>query len=95
MISTFRKLSLAEGCSLLILLLVAMPLKYFMGQPLAVKYVGWAHGILFILYVVVLLALQIRYRWSLLFFAGAFVASLLPFGTFVLDKYLREKEAAA
>jgi integral membrane protein len=95
MISTFRKVSLAEGCSLLILLLIAMPLKYFLGQPLAVKYVGWAHGILFILYVIMLLGLQVRYRWSLLFFAGAFLASLVPFGTFVLDRYLREKEAAA
>ena len=95
MISTFRKVSLAEGCSLLILLLIAMPLKYFLGQPLAVKYVGWAHGILFIAYVIMLLVLQVRYRWSLLFFVGAFLASLVPFGTFVLDRYLKEKELAA
>jgi len=94
MIHAFRKLSLAEGCSLLILFFIAMPLKYFMGLPVIVKYVGWAHGILFILYVAVLLILQFRYRWSFLFFVGAFVASLIPFGTFVLDKYLRAKETA-
>lgn len=92
MISAFRKLSLAEGCSLLVLLLVAMPLKYFFGFPLAVKTVGWLHGILFMLYIAMLLVLQIRYRWSLQFFAGAFIASFIPFGTFVLDKYLKEKE---
>jgi len=95
MLKSFRKISLAEGCSLLILLLIAMPLKYFFNFPQAVKVVGWIHGLLFIVYVVMLLILQIKYRWSFLFLAGAFVASLLPFGTFVLDKYLREKELAA
>jgi len=95
MIHTFRKVSLAEGCSLLILLLIAMPLKYFFDFPEAVKVTGWIHGVLFIVYVVMLLVLEIRYRWSFLFLAGAFFASLIPFGTFVLDRYLREKAAAA
>ena len=95
MLKSFRKVSLAEGCSLLILLLIAMPLKYFFNFPQAVKVVGWIHGLLFIVYVVMLLIVQIKYRWSFLFLVGAFVASLLPFGTFVLDKYLREKELTA
>lgn len=95
MLNTFRKVSLAEGCSLLILLFIAMPLKYLMDLPQAVQFVGWAHGILFIAYVAMWLILQIRYRWSFLFFVGGFVASLIPFGTFVLDRYLKEKEAAA
>ena len=95
MLRTFRKVSLAEGCSLLILLLIAMPLKYFMNFPEAVKLVGWIHGILFIVYVVMLLVLEVRHRWSFLFFAGAMLASLVPFGTFVLDKYLKEKETVA
>jgi integral membrane protein len=95
MLQTFRKISLAEGCSLLILLLIAMPLKYFMNIPEAVKVIGWIHGVLFIVYVVMLLILQIRYRWSFLFLVGAFVASLIPLGTFVLDRYLKEKEVAA
>lgn len=71
-----------------------MPLKYFFDLPEAVKVVGWIHGLLFIVYVAMLLVLEIKYRWSFLFLAGAFFASLMPFGTFVLDKYLREKEAA-
>ena len=95
MLNTFRKVSLAEGCSLLILLFIAMPLKYLMDLPQAVQFVGWAHGILFIVYGLMLLLLQIRYRWSFLFFAGAFVASLIPFGTFVLDRYLKEKDTSA
>ena len=95
MINTFRKISLAEGCSLLVLLLIAMPLKYFFNFPEAVKVVGWIHGVLFILYVVMLLVLEIKYRWSFLFLASAFVASLIPFGTFVLDRFLKEKSTAA
>lgn len=94
MIRTFRKISLAEGCSLLLLLLVAMPLKYLLDFPLAVKVVGWLHGVLFIVYAGMLLVLWIRYRWSFLFAAGAFLASLIPFGTFVLDKHLKRKEAS-
>jgi integral membrane protein len=93
MLKSFRKVSLAEGCSLLVLLLVAMPLKYFFDFPQAVKVVGWIHGVLFIVYVVMLLMLEIKHRWSFFFLTGAFLASLLPFGTFILDKYLREKEA--
>jgi integral membrane protein len=94
MLKSFRKVSLAEGCSLLILLLIAMPLKYFFDFPHAVKVIGWIHGLLFIVYVVMLLVLEVKHRWSFLFLAGAFLASLVPFGTFVLDKYLREKEVA-
>ena len=95
MINTFRKISLAEGCSLLVLLLIAMPLKYFFDFPEAVKVVGWIHGVLFILYVVMLLVLEVKYRWPFLFLVGAFLASLIPFGTFVLDRFLKEKATAA
>lgn len=94
MIKTFRIISLAEGVSLLTLLFIAMPLKYLMGIPEAVKAVGWIHGILFIVYVVVLVLVEIWYRWSLLLFLGAFIASLIPFGTFILDKELRKRQAA-
>ena len=94
MIRFFRKLSIAEGISLLLLMFIAMPLKYMLNMPAAVKFVGWAHGLLFIAYAGVLLILMIRERWSMLFFFGAFAASLVPFGTFILDKYLKEKEEA-
>ena len=89
----FRAISLAEGISLLTLLFIAMPLKYFMQVPEAVKVVGWIHGLLFILYVVVLTIVWITYRWTFLFVAGAFLASLIPFGTFVLDKQIQKKQA--
>lgn len=70
-----------------------MPLKYFMGLPEVVKVVGWIHGLLFIFYSVMLLVVWITYRWTFLFTAGAFLASLVPFGTFVLEKQIQKKEA--
>ncbi|HOX83685.1 MAG TPA: DUF3817 domain-containing protein [Chryseolinea sp.] len=88
----FRILSLAEGISLLTLLFIAMPMKYMMGMPEVVRIVGSIHGGLFILYVVVLAVIHFTQRWSIFFSFGAFVASFIPFGTFVLDKQLRKKE---
>ncbi len=86
--------ALAEGTSFLILLFIAMPMKYFMGIPLAVRVAGSIHGLLFLLYVGQLVSLRTKYQWDNRFVIQAFVASILPFGTFLFDKYLREKEAA-
>lgn len=91
----FRSISLAEGVSLLTLLFIAMPMKYFMGLPEVVKVVGWIHGLLFIFYSVMLLIVWITYRWTFLFTVGAFIASLIPFGTFVLEKQIQKKESVA
>ena len=85
----FRLIALMEGISYLILLCIAMPLKYFAGFPHAVKYTGWAHGVLFIFYMVWLALVWKQYQWKFNRVLGAFVASLLHFGTFVLDKKLR------
>ncbi|MBA9075387.1 MULTISPECIES: DUF3817 domain-containing protein [Rufibacter] len=82
----FRLIAVLEGISYLVLLLIAMPLKYMAGIPEPVKYVGWAHGALFVLFMGLLLQVWIQYRWSFWKVALAFVASLLPFGTFYLDK---------
>ena len=91
----FRIISLAEGISLLTLLFMAMPMKYFLGIPEVVKVVGWIHGVLFMAYVVVLAVTHFRQRWSFLFSLGALVASVIPFGTFVLDRQLRKREVAS
>jgi integral membrane protein len=87
-----RRLTLIEGVSFLLLLGVAMPLKYFAGMPMAVKIVGWAHGLLFVAFCFVLLHTMIRARWSFARAAAVFVASLLPFGPFVLDRNMRQWE---
>ena len=91
----FRLITFAEGISLLVLLFIAMPMKYVMGVPEVVKVVGWAHGLLFVVYVGMLIVLQVTQRWSFIFFVGAFLASIIPFGTFILDKQLRKKESEA
>lgn len=69
-----------------------MPLKYKFGFEFAVKYTGWAHGILFILYIILLIIVWKQYNWSFKKVLIAFISSLLPFGTFVFDKQLRDKK---
>jgi len=89
-LSIFRKVAIAEGISYLALLFIAMPLKYWAGLPLAVKYTGWAHGLLFVLYIIFLIMSWTEYKWS---FKKAFLiggASLLPFAPFWVDKKLKE-----
>ena len=91
-IYSLRLLGNIEGISYLLLLGIAMPMKYFFGFPMAVKIVGMAHGVLFIAYCL-LLALQMRAnKWNLLFGIYLFVATLIPFGTFVTDRKLRTLE---
>ncbi len=86
----FRVIAIAEGISFLILLFIAMPLKYIADQPLAVKYTGWVHGILFVLYLYALLKVWMEWKWEINKVIMAFIASLLPFGTFYFDnKYLK------
>jgi integral membrane protein len=91
-IGRVRLVGLLEGVSFLVLLGIAMPLKYFAHRPDAVFVVGWAHGLLFVLYAAVTFA-----AWgagAITFRAVAFaaLAALLPGGPFVLDGYLRRLE---
>ncbi len=90
----FRLIGLLEGASFLALLLVAMPLKYAMGMPLAVKYTGWAHGVLFMAYLAALLAVWAEHKWSVKKLAFGFLAALLPAGPIVFDRWLQRTEAA-
>lgn len=85
-VSSFRYVAIAEGVSFLVLLLIAMPLKYFMGIPEAVKYIGWAHGVLFMLYIPLLLLAAPVLGWGFLMVLRGFLASLIPGGTFLLDR---------
>jgi len=90
LIDLFRYTAIIEGISYITLLFIAMPLKYAYGYPLAVKIVGMAHGVLFILFLFLLFASAQKYRFSLLFTSVLFLASLLPFGTFLTDHRLRK-----
>lgn len=73
----FHQVAVAEGLSYLILLGIAMPLKYWAGIPDAVRYTGWAHGVLFVVYMGVLgylwLSRLVSFKSALLAFALAFV----------------------
>jgi len=89
----FLKVAFWEGVSYLVLLFIAMPLKYFVEMPMAVRVVGMAHGVLFVLFCILLLNLKLKkeFGWGMTFLA--FVLSLLPFGTFYLEKQVRKQEA--
>jgi len=93
-IRAFRMTALAEGSSFLLLLFVAMPMKYVMGMPRVVTVVGAIHGILFLAYITQLAKLRTTHQWDNKFSFYAFLASLLPFGPFIFDRHLREKESA-
>lgn len=88
-----RKIALVEAVSFLLLLGIAMPLKYMAGMPLAVKIVGWAHGVLFVVFCLALLRVWIVARWPITRPIVVFIASLLPFGPFVIDRRMRGWEA--
>lgn len=88
----FLKIGFAEGLSYVVLLLIAMPLKYWANMPMPVRIVGMAHGILFVAYVVALLHATIFYKWSVKTFLVAFLLSFLPFGTFFLEKVLKAEK---
>lgn len=94
-LNLFRKVALAEGISYIVLLFIAMPLKYWADMPLAVKYVGWAHGLLFVLYIACLLMAWQERKWSFLKVVMLFIASLLPFVPFYVEKKLKEEEPVA
>jgi integral membrane protein len=91
-VRVLRAVGVAEGISFLVLLLIAMPLKYFFDMPLAVKLVGWAHGVLFIGYIVVVLFSVKAMKWKFVDVIIALAASLLPAGTLVLDRSWKTRE---
>lgn len=86
-----RLLALLEGLSLLVLLFVAMPLKYAYDEPGAVRHVGMAHGVLFIGYSIWLFVIAAQENWQWKPILVSFASSFVPFGTFYSDrKYFRE-----
>lgn len=89
----FLAIAFLEGISFLVLLGIAMPLKYMGGMPLPVKYVGWAHGLLFVLYMITLLQVTLEKQWKWNKTGLAFIVSFLPFGTFWFEARHRKEQA--
>lgn len=84
------KIGFAEGVSFLVLLFIAMPLKYMAGMPTPVRIIGMLHGVLFIGYAFALLQAKIAYQWSIKKATIAFLLSFVPFGTFYLESVLKK-----
>ena len=91
-IQTLRVVGLLEGLSFLLLLFIAMPMKYMFDNPILGKYVGMGHGVLFILFLIVLFTVCEKQKWSITIFLMGLAASILPFGPFVFDRKLKRFE---
>lgn len=86
----FRLMGILEGSSLLILLFIAMPLKYILDMPGMVSVVGAIHGGLFTVYCVMILYATFAVKWPFRFTIGAFASAFIPFGNFILDVRLKK-----
>ncbi len=91
-LKAFRMIGYLEGMSFLLLLGIAMPLKYMLDMPLMVTIVGAAHGALFILYIGAVLFMKINENWTYRKAFLACVASVVPFGPFIFDAKLLKEE---
>lgn len=91
MTSFFKIVSFLEGVSYILLLLIAVPIKYIGGNEFWVKILGMPHGVLFILYIIMACIIKKKQQWSSKEFLIILIASLIPFGTFyVNNKYLKK-----
>ena len=94
MLKKFKIISIIEGLSLIALIGIAMPLKYYMGYPMAVTITGSLHGFLWIAYLVMSLTTSHQEEWSVLFWLWVLLLSVIPFGFLVLDFQLKKKASA-
>jgi integral membrane protein len=86
MLTLFRATAILEGISYLALFAVTMPLKYWADIPMPNKYVGYAHGVLFIGYIILAFIFWRMKKWGCKKGFILLLASLLPFATFYVDK---------
>jgi len=94
MVNIFRITAFLEGISYLLLLFVAVPIKYLNGDPQYVKLLGMPHGLLFVAYIVLAIWLKPDFKWSKKDFIIVLLASVIPFGTFYVEKkYLKPHSA--
>lgn len=90
MLNLFRIVALLEGISYILLLFIAVPVKYLGNDPQYVKLLGMPHGLLFIGYIILAIMLSSERNWKGKKQLHIFLASIIPFGTFVIErKYLK------
>ena len=93
MIKVFRIISYLEGISYILLLFIAVPIKYYANDPSLVKLLGMPHGLLFVAYVMLSLVNSKKYNWSFIKTVVVLISSIIPFGTFYVDyKYFKIKK---
>jgi integral membrane protein len=86
MLQSFKWIARAEGISFLVLLFIAMPLKYIWEDPSWVRVVGMAHGVLFVAYIAWAIFVKEIKKWDIKTLAIVILGSILPFGTFYIEK---------
>ena len=91
-VKSFGIINSIEGYSYLLLLFVAMPAKYLLGFPIAVKIAGMIHGVLFIIFLFLGVKAWIEAKWSFMQTIIFFIASLIPFGTFFTKSKIKTYE---
>ena len=84
--NVFRLISFLEGISYLLLLFIAVPIKYLQEDATYVKMLGMPHGILFMGYIILAILIQKQMKWNLKTMGIVVLASIIPFGTFYIDK---------
>ena len=90
MIKTLRVISYLEGISYILLLFIAVPIKYYANDPSLVKLLGMPHGLLFVAFVILSLMNSKKYNWSFIKTIVVLISSIVPFGTFYVDyKYFK------
>lgn len=88
--NVFRVVAFLEGVSYILLLFIATPIKYITGNDSYVKLLGMPHGLLFVAYIIIAYLIKDEMKWDTKTFLTVLVASLIPFGTFYIDrKYLK------
>ena len=89
-LNIFRIIAFLEGLSYILLLFVAVPIKYLYNDPAYVKILGMPHGLLFMGYIALAIVLRTDNQWIKNNFFMVLIASVIPFGTFVIENKLNK-----
>lgn len=90
LLKIFRIIAFLEGLSYVLLLFIAVPIKYLNNDPSYVKMLGMPHGLLFMGYIALAIVLRTDNQWIKNNFFIVLMASVIPFGTFVVEKKLNK-----
>lgn len=91
LLTLFRIVAFLEGLSFILLLFIAVPLKYLGNDDTLVKLLGMPHGFLFMGYIAIIIVLQFDNPWFKKHFILIALASVIPFGTFIVEHKLRKQ----